>query len=171
MSNEADPGVISDDEDEFKFEELSHKGSKSSLSVFQISLPTKNETRGQETEGEKKSNRWNTDMTSSDDWEKKLFGINSSPGPNNRSVTGISDELKQNAGPDSSVIKNNVFKVAQRYKSDVEPVRKPRLIHDKLIKSEQILKSHSMEDISLKAKPDEKNKEETPVQRYNILHV
>jgi Rab11 family-interacting protein 1/2/5 len=40
---DADPGVISDEDgegdDEFKFEELSHKSSKSSLSVFQDPLP------------------------------------------------------------------------------------------------------------------------------------
>ncbi|CAG7827069.1 unnamed protein product [Allacma fusca] len=35
---DADPGVISDDEDEFHFDELSHKSSHSSLSVSQVAL-------------------------------------------------------------------------------------------------------------------------------------
>lgn len=39
-NSEADPGVISDDEDEFRFDELSHKSSHSSLSVSQVALGT-----------------------------------------------------------------------------------------------------------------------------------
>jgi len=110
----------------------------------------------------RKKNQWNTDSNSTDDWEKKLFGKNSSPAAHGRigNIKG-EDEFKKSGSLEPMIIRNDTFKltpVAEPMK-DVEPVPKPRLIHDKIIKSEQILKSHSMEDVSsLLKKPDEKVK-------------
>ncbi|XP_021953772.1 rab11 family-interacting protein 1 isoform X2 [Folsomia candida] len=99
--HDADPGVISDDEDEFRFDELSHRSSHSSLSVSQVALstpkdgslenlgggefmrrshatpppvkqpPPKVETKGFP-EPVTKPHRWSSGAA--DDWESKLFG-------------------------------------------------------------------------------------------------
>jgi len=96
-SDVADPGVISDDEDEFRFDELSHRSSHSSLSTSQATLPNPKEgslenlggsdlmrrnytppPAKQVTIPEKPSepkptlNRWSAGPI--DDWESKLFG-------------------------------------------------------------------------------------------------
>ncbi|CAL8104819.1 unnamed protein product [Orchesella dallaii] len=93
--NEADPGVISDDEDEFRFDELSHKSSHSSLSVSQVALSSPRDGSLENLGGgeflrrnyatpppvkpkrasdppPEKPERWSTGPI--DDWETKLFG-------------------------------------------------------------------------------------------------
>jgi len=93
--HDADPGVISDEEDEFRFEELSHRSSHSSLSVSQVALSTPKDEGSLENLGggeflrrnyatppkqpakpERLDKKPQQRLSSGpvDDWEAKLFG-------------------------------------------------------------------------------------------------
>jgi hypothetical protein len=96
----ADPGVISEDEDEFVFDNLSHKSSASSLNSSQKAKNDLSSSHISALQNSVKIEQKNAENQKVDEWEAKLYGKNLDGGH-------TTDSLKRKSWENSRVPFNN----------------------------------------------------------------